>query len=165
MRMLLVSSLFAGCLLAGPAAAQAPCPISGIQTTPFWGTAIQPFGNPIFELGWDATQCALTVRVEPDPCCFVGNQFFLGHYLIYGDVQLVPPFELPSPFSGQPLLVVPTDVLGPFPGPTSSILVPPDPMLVGRTFLFQGIAEFITTLSIPVLHDYVLSHGISGTLL
>ncbi len=164
MRTLLAAPIVAASFLASSATAQSPpCPISGIQTTPFGNP--QGFGgNHVFELGWDASSCSLTMKVEQDPCCFIGNYYLTGAFLMYGDAIFFQPVVLPPPFYGHPLYILPIDVLGPLPAGTTSIPVPPDPALVGRTFQFQAIAQFLFTLGGPMgTIDYVLTHGITGT--
>jgi hypothetical protein len=159
---LLAASLLSTSFLS-PANAQGPaCPIAGISTTDF-GTP--PFDLTTLHLGWSQATCSLEVALVQDRCCVIVNMYLTRHFLIYGTALLPQPIPLPYPFFGHDLLVLPIDVLGPYDGKTSSISVPPDPALVGQKFLFQGIAEFITTTSFPIEPDYLLTHGVSGTLL
>ncbi|MFN0205289.1 MAG: hypothetical protein ACKVS6_03115 [Planctomycetota bacterium] len=115
-----------------------------------------------FEMTFDPSACALNLNFPKNPNFFIGNYYLVAHYLIFGEALLSPSIPLGDPFYGHDLLVLPTDVLGPFPGGSSQLYIPYEPALIGLTFYFQGIAEFITTVSFPIVPEYVLTNGVKG---
>jgi hypothetical protein len=136
-----------------------PCPFAGIQTANF---AYDPDAYTTWSMGWSPEKCSVVLQMIKNPNIFIGNYYLVEHYLIYGQQRLDPPFTIGEPFYGD-LLVLPDDILGPFPGGSSDLAVPPDPALVGLTFEFQAIATFITTVHFPIEPEYVMLHGITGT--
>ena len=134
--------------------------ISGMQTEYFDYDAND---YTTFHLAWASSGSAIELTLIKNPNETIGNYYLTEHYLIYGTQFLNPPITLDWPFYGHNLLIVPDDILGPFPGGTSVIPVPNDPNLIGMTFLFQGLATFITTVHFPIEPEYVLQNGVKGT--
>jgi hypothetical protein len=164
MRARLVRLVFPLTLALGTAAVQGPpCPFSGLTKVEY-GPGGPPFDYPKFELTLDPAGCTLETKFVPDPNRIIGNYYLTGNFLIYGDFPLTPGLPLGEPFFGFELLVLPLDVLGPFPGNAASLPVPPDPLLLGRTFYFQDIARYMYTLSLPPGIDYILTYGIAATI-
>lgn len=155
-----LASLATIAALCGGAFAQG-CPIQSIATTNF---DYNPDDYTTMAVGFDPSTCQLTLQMVKNPNETIGNYYLTQHYLMVGDVLLLPPIPLSLPFYGHDLLILPGDVIGPLPGGKSALTLPNDPTLVGKHFFLQGIAEFITTVHFPIEPEYVLLHGVSLTL-
>jgi len=132
-------------LLAAPATAQGTtCPIAGIATQDLGAGC--GFGLPAtLALGWNASTCSLDVDVTAFACC---NTFVTSHWLGAG-VALTGPLALNEPWlPGCDLLILPLALAGPFQGTTSSLAIPPNPVLVGLTIDFQAYPVYFTTIGL-----------------
>lgn len=150
-------------LLALPLAASAAaqnCPVQGVSTQDF-GQASGLFDPAILGLAIDPDACELDVSIEAFTCC---NVFISKHFLGYGFSPLPNPQPLGPPFvSGSNLYINLAMLLGPFPGKTSSLSVPPNPGLVGLTVDFQAFPVYFTTIGFT--EDFAATQAVAATFL
>jgi hypothetical protein len=158
------AAALAAALCAAPGLAQGPSPFTGISTVEF-GDGGPPFDYPHFEVSFDAPNCLLTTKFVPNPNEFIGNYYLVANYLIYGETLLPQPLFLDPPFYGHQLYVLPIDIISNGTGGISTYSIPPDPVLVGKTFYLQDIGQYMYTLSLPPQMDFILTYGIAMTFL
>jgi hypothetical protein len=128
--------------LAPPADAQG-CPIAGITTLDV-GTGTGFLAPAELALAFDAATCTVQVQIDAPACC---NTFLSQHLVALGNALSPNPISLRGIFlPGSEAHLVPIQLLGPFGGGASSIAVPPNPALVGQSFVLQGVPVFFTTI-------------------
>lgn len=156
---------------AAPANAQSPIPTDPPEppqiecvASSFVGSQFDynPDDYTTFEMVFDPAACAINISFPKNPNEFIGNYYLVETFLIYGDSLLSPPITPGDPFYGHDLLVLPIDIIGPFPGGLAQIYIPYEPTLIGLPLYFQGIAEFITTVHFPIVPEFVLTNGVQG---
>ena len=133
------------------------CPIGGITTTDV-GQATGFLQPSRLILTWDAANCRLGVEVSAFSCC---NTYASQHFIVFGDQLLATPVALGRPFfAGSQLYVRRAQIYGPLPLITT-FDVPPDPSLVGQTFVAQAAPVYFTTIGFRT--SYAMTQGVVFT--
>lgn len=140
--------------------AQSGCVFSGISTQDIEYSADD---YTAWHATWVPENCAIRFSLYKNSPYFIGNYYLTGHYVMYGDALLDPSIPLDWPFYGHNVLILPTDILGPYSGGESEVAPPNDPNLVGVTFYIQLIATFITTVHFPIETEFSLQHAMALT--
>lgn len=132
--------------LSAPLAAQAPtCVVTSIETSDF-GSACGLGGPAFLTIAFDPAQCVLRFKVGDASSGAISN-----HFVLYGVAPLPSPFPLPPPSWGGDcrLDIFPLDMLGPFLGADSAVVLPPNPALAGATLVFEAIPEYAVAAPFP----------------
>lgn len=144
MRSMALASLLVASLAAS-SSAQGGCPFSGIATSSF-GTG---GGSLQLSAEWDASNCALQFTLSTPSAPSPGVAF---HHILFGLQPLASPFLLPTPpfLPDCAIDILPLDSFGPFFSEKSSLVVPPDPALIGLSFYFEAIPTYYSITLPPM---------------
>lgn len=141
---------------------------AGAQVCTFTGVITEDFGSgcgflapPKLTISFTPGDCTLDFDIDAPTCC---NTFVTSHWLLIGS-RLPSPVGLNSPpfLTGCQLWVSPFLIIGPLPGTSTSILLPPILPITPITVDIQAVPVYFTTIGFTT--DFGITQGVDLTLI